>query len=635
MKTYSLIRKIFLAGFIAAALPMTAISVNAEETSSTDPKAIALLPQQNEYRNTLNLSGVWNFKADPDNVGETDGWQNGLTGGQPIAVPGSWNEQISGLNGYLGTVWYETSFTVPTAWKNDRIFVRIGAAAYMSKVYVNGKLAGTHEGGSLPYAIELNSYLNLSGENTLSVEVENELSQTRIPLGNIVGQPKRQHPHTSYDFFPYGGLQRDVTLYSVPKKASISDVTVVPSFEGSTGYLDIKVETAGSASKVKVTVSGEGKADVTTSASVSSKIANCKVTLPDVTLWSTDNPYLYKVKIELPGSDAYTVTTGVRTIKVTEDNILLNGEPIKLKGFGKHEDFPIFGRSKTTPVTVKDMELMKWCGANCFRTSHYPYDESVYEVADRAGILVIDETPAVGLIFFDSPENIARRKEVCEQMLTEMINRDKNHPSVIMWSVANEPSPKSVGGTNYTGLEQQGESEENRVAREFLGGLLDMARELDPNRPATFAHMSGSPSTWVEKCDVICLNRYYGWYSQAGDMPSALKYLSGEMDKMHSTYNRPVMLTEFGADAVPGEHSEYREMFTEEFQRDFINSYLDVANTKTFVSGMLIWNFADFHTAQAMHRVLARNFKGIFTIDRKPKMAAYLLHERWFGKDNY
>ena len=633
MKTYSLIRRLIICSLTAACLTPAAF---AGEPNSTFIKNIALLPQQNECRNAVSLSGVWSFKADPSDTGETEGWQNGLTGAQPIAVPGSWNEQITGLNGYLGTVWYETTATVPQAWRSERVFLRIGAAAYMSKLYVNGTLAATHEGGSLPYSVEVNSLLKFGAENVITVEVENQLGQTRIPTGNIVGQPKRQHPHTSYDFFPYGGLNRDVTLYTVPKRASISDVTVVPSYEGSTGTLDIKVETAGSTSKVRVTVSGTGKADVTATAGVSGSVANCKVQLPDVTLWSLDNPYLYKVKVEVPGADSYTLQCGVRTVKVTDSAILLNGEPVKLKGFGKHEDFPIFGRSKTVPVTVKDFELMKWCGANCFRTSHYPYDESVYEVADRAGILVIDETPAVGLIFFDNEENIARRKTVCEQMVEEMITRDKNHPSVIMWSVANEPSPKTIGGAGYTGLEQSGESEENRVAREFLGGLLDYARSLDPTRPATFAHMSGSPSSWLEKCDVICINRYYGWYSQAGDMPSALKYLAGDMDKLHSTYNRPVVMTEFGADAVPGQHSEYREMFTEEFQRDFIASYLDVANTKDFVAGMLIWNFADFHTAQAMHRVLARNFKGVFTIDRKPKMAAYLLHERWFGKkDSY
>lgn len=613
-------------------LPLFATPASAQVPNSTDTKNIALAPQQNECRNVLSLSGVWSFKTDPDNSGESEGWQQGLSDGEPIAVPGSWNEQITGLKHYSGHVWYEKKFTVPSLWKNERIFLRVNGAAYASKVFVNGELVGTHQGGSLPFAFEVNNYVKPGSENIVSIVVENELEQTRIPVGNIQGGTHRQDPNTAYDFYPYGGLQRDVELYTVPNSVSLSDITIVPSFEGSTGYFDIALEVKGKATKAVATITAPGKDKVTANLTPN---GSSRVSLSDVTLWDTENPFLYNVKVDLyQGSkvvDSYSLSTGVRTIATDGSSILLNGKAIQLRGFGKHEDYPIFGRGKALPVTVKDFQLMKWCGANSFRTSHYPYDESVYELADQMGILIIDEIPSVGLIFNDVEANIALRKSVCDQMLEEMIARDKNRTSVIMWSVANEPMSYSQN-TDLRGVLQ--ETEENRAAREFLTSLMNQARTLDPSRLVTFVE-TNTPHNWSEACDVVCINRYYGWYSHVGDMEGALKALSDEIDLLDKTYGKPVIVSEFGADTVPGNHSEYREMFSEEFQCDFIASYLDVANTKPCVAGMMIWNFADFHTGQAIHRVGARNLKGVFTIDRSPKMAAYLLHDRWFGKEGY
>lgn len=613
--------------------PLFSLFADAQVPNSTDTKNIALAPQQNDCRNVLSLSGVWNFKTDPDNIGEVEGWQQGLSGSEPIAVPGSWNEQITGLKHYSGNVWYEKSFTVPSGWKKERIFLRVNGAAYASKVFVNGELVGTHQGGSLPFAFEVKNYVNVGAENTVSIVIENELEQTRIPVGNIGGGGShRQYPGTAYDFYPYGGLQRDVEIYTVPTSASLSDIRIVPSFEGSTGALDIALQVKGKATKAVATVTAPGKEKVTANLTLN---GSALVELPDVTLWDTENHFLYNVKVELyQGSkvvDSYTLSTGVRTIATNGASILLNGKPIQLRGFGKHEDYPIFGRGKALPVTVKDFQLMKWCGANSFRTSHYPYDESVYELADQMGILIIDEIPSVGLIFNDGEANIALRKSVCDQMLEEMIARDKNRTSVIMWSVANEPTSSS-NNVNVNGVMQ--ETDENRAAREFLTALMDQARELDPSRLVTFVE-TNTPHNWSAACDVVCINRYYGWYSHVGDMEGALKALNDEIDELSETYDKPIIVSEFGADTVPGNHSEYREMFSEEFQCDFIASYLDVANTKPSVAGMMIWNFADFHTGQAIHRVGARNLKGVFSIDRSPKMAAYLLHDRWFGKEGY
>lgn len=594
-----------------------------------DARNIALQPQQNEYRNVLNISGIWNFLADQQAVGISEKWYEQLPDGSPIAVPGSWNDQKEGLHHYLGHVWYERETFVPATWKSERVFLRVGSANYLAKVWVNGQEVGVHEGGHLPFAFDISSYVRFGQQNRITIEVENELRADRVPLGNVRAS-MRNYPATNYDFFPFGGLHRDVILYTVPRKSSLSDVTITTQLDGT---ITLKVEKTGTAKGGCVSLRGHDGKTASRSFSFSGNTATVKVQIPDVQLWSPEHPYLYETTVELKDGgktvDAYRCQTGVRTIAVEGSRLLLNGKPIHLRGFGKHEGFPIFGRAFAQPVAVKDFELMRWTGANSFRTSHYPYDESVYDMADRLGFLIIDEMPSVGLYFYDEQDNIDRRRAVCDQYLEEMIRRDKNHPSVIIWSVANEPSYKGMGGANYDGKEQKGDDRENQQAIQFLGGLVKQAKEMDPTRLSTFVGVSGGPASWLSVCDIVCINRYYGWYTNAGDMEGAIKILDGELERIWGLYHKPIIMTEFGADAIAGEHSEYAVMFSEEFQCNFITDYLNLANTKDYVAGMHIWNFADFTTGQAMFRVAAKNFKGVFTQDRKPKMAAHMLHERW------
>ena len=612
--------------FLASALSAMAMT-------EADPKNIALAPQQNEYRNVMMLDGIWQFCADPDKQGESAGWQNGLPKSTDIAVPGSWNDQVEGMHNYLGLAWYETDVFVPAAWRNERIFLRFNSANYMAQVWVNGIAVGQHEGGHLPFAFEVNPYLKIGQKNHIAVTVENELSQTRVPNGNVPGQ-MRSFPATNYDFFPYSGLQRSVMLYTVPR-TSLQDVTITTGFEGTEGTIKVAVEKQGNASRGTVIVTDREGRQLKAGLTFTGNQANVEIKIPDVHLWSCDDPYLYDVDILLGKTDAYHTHTGVRTIAKNDQSLLLNGKPIRLRGFGMHEDFPVFGRGVAHPVTVRDFQLLKWIGANSFRTSHYPYDEAVYDIADREGILIIDEIPAVGLLFYDGEENVSIRQKQCEKALSEMLHRDKNHPSVIMWSVANEPMHKGVGGANYDGKEKQGEDEENQLAIRNLGRLVEICHEQDPSRLATFVAMSGSPSSWHQVGDIICINRYYGWYTNPGRMDQAMQIMNGELEKLYGQYHTPIVMTEFGADTSPGFHSHNHDMFSEEFQCEFIASYLDLANTKGYVTGMMVWNFADFKTGSAMHRMNAMNYKGVFTQTRQPKMAAHELRRRWVGTNRY
>jgi beta-glucuronidase len=602
----------------------------AQTFTPADPSLIALYPQQNDLRNTLNLSGMWKFKKDSLNVGERENWQNGLTEARSIAVPGSWNEQFADLRDYLDRAWYETETYVPSSWKGQRIYIRIGSANYAAKLWINGKAVGAHEGGHLPFAFEIGQFVNWGGPNRISIQIENILKPSRVPTGNVQGGPFTNFPKSNYDFFPFAGLHRAVWLYAVPSAASIKDITVKTSFAGTTGSVEVKVDADGKATRGSVIITGNGQR-FEAPIRLTANTAIATLAIPNVRLWSPEAPYLYQVEVTIGDNkatlDRYTLETGVRTIAVTDKELLLNGKPIFLKGFGKHEDFPIFGRGTAQPVIVKDFSLMKWTGANSFRTSHYPYDEEFMRMADREGFLVIDEIPAVGLYFHGDTTELAQRQVMVKQYINELITRDKNHPSVIMWCVANEPFPREVSVTGGPGGR-----EATPKSIELFQEMFSLVKQKDPTRLAVLVGVMGGPAEWVGMSDIICINRYYGWYTHAGDMAGALKLLSMEMDGLHKKFNKPVMITEFGADTYPGMHSDEPEMFTEEFQTNFIKAYLDVAASKDYVVGMHVWAFSDFKTGQGIIRFGGVNYKGVFTRDRKPKAAAYYLRSRWTKK---
>jgi beta-glucuronidase len=606
--------------------------LSAQNLIAANPDNIGLFPQQNDFRNTLNLSGIWKFKKDSLDVGEKEKWFNGLNNYRSIAVPGSWNEQFDDLRDYLNQAWYETDTFIPSGWKGQRIFIRVGSASYAAKIWINGVQIGYHEGGNLPFVFEISSSVRWGTNNRISIQVENILKPTRVPTGEVKGGPFQNFPRSNYDFFPFAGLQRNVYLYAVPTAASIKDITIKTGFTDTTGQVEVNIKTEGKATKARIIISGNGRKQEF-SANILNQVATASVLIPNVRLWSPDDPFMYTVEVVIGNGktifDRYTLETGVRTIVANNNQLLLNGKPIFLKGFGKHEDFPVFGRGTANPVIVKDFELMKWAGANSFRTSHYPYDEEFMQMADRQGFLVIDEIPAVGLYFHGDSSELAQRQAMCKQYINELITRDKNHPSVIMWCVANEPFPRNISTTGTSA-----DREATSVSTAALKELITLVKEKDKSRLAVLVGVMGGPSEWLGLSDVICINRYYGWYTHTGDLAGATKLLGMELDGLHKKFNKPIIITEFGADAYPGMHAEQSEMFTEEFQVDFLKAYLDVAEKRNFVAGMHVWCFADFKTGQGIIRFGGMNYKGVFTRDRKPKMAAHYLHSRWANKSS-
>jgi beta-glucuronidase len=575
-----------------------------------------LYPQLNKTRNLLSLDGLWAFAPDPNNIGETENWYDGLPPDctRDIFVPASWNEQYDDLYNFHGVGWYERKLDLPPGFGTgeERIFLRVGSVFQRARVWVNGQFCGEYNNPHLPFEFEPGSYLQSSREIRIIIRVDAAIAPDDLPPAIYHGaEPKPdawqadQYPAAAYDFFPYGGIHRPVYLYTTAS-TFIRDIEVQTEISGRVRYkitlseaadLTVRINSAGQTTEYKL--SNEA------SASGQFEIANPR-------LWQPADPFLYNMKVQLWDAakllDEYNLVYGVREIKVEGGKLLLNGQSLFLKGFGKHEDFDILGKGLNLGVLVRDFDLLKWVGANSVRTSHYPYAEEFLDYADRHGLLVIDETPFVGLrehLF--TPEKLAQAKTV----IGELIARDKNHPSVIMWSLANEPFVESERGA------------------EFFREMYEFARDRDAARPIIYAaHLTPAFNRGLQYYDLICLNQYHGWYTLPGQLDKGVAQFEKTIEEFWQTFQKPILISEFGADALAGVHSTRDQMFSEEYQAEFIAKYYELITSKEYCIGAHVWCFADFRTPQHYTRVV-NNRKGVFTRDRQPKLAAHLLRQLW------
>ena len=588
-----------------------------------------LYPVSTESRQLVGLDGIWNFKLDKGN-GLSDKWfEKKLEETITMAVPASYNDlnETAEVRDHVGNVWYEREFVVQKQLLTERLVLRFGSVTHKAKVYVNGTLAAEHKGGFTPFEVEINELVSV-GKNRLTVCVDNIVDETILPVGlfkeeTLADGTKKLKNSPNFDFFNYAGIHRPVKIYTTPKNY-ISDITLVSNLNGDNGVIDYSVDLNGTG-EVKVSFVDEEGNTVATALG-STGVLNVK----NVKLWEPLKAYLYNVVVELTDAngvvDIYELPFGVRTVEVKDGKFLINNKPFYFKGFGKHEDSYVHGRGFDEAINIKDFSLMKWIGANSFRTAHYPYSEEIMRLADRQGIVVIDETPGVGIhLNFMATLMVGGEKrdtfkeiqtfEHHKDVIRELVARDKNHACVVMWSVANEPASEEKG------------------AYEYFKPLVDLTRELDPQkRPVTIVtHMMATP----DKClvadfiDVLCLNRYYGWYVAGGDFESAKAMLNAELTGWGKRCpGKPIMFTEYGADTVAGLHDTNPVMFTEEYQVEYFNANHEVVDTfETFI-GEQVWNFADFATSQGIIRVQG-NKKGVFTRDRKPKYVAHVLRNRW------
>ncbi|HKL72547.1 MAG TPA: glycoside hydrolase family 2 TIM barrel-domain containing protein [Marinilabiliaceae bacterium] len=580
-----------------------------------------------ENRNTLTLNGYWKYIVDPYQTGYYDyrrevrdleenpnrsesiflGYkaQNSrdrveydFDKADNILVPRDWNSQKEKLFYYEGAIWYYKAFDYDIK-ESTRQFIYFGAANYESDVYLNGKKLGKHKGGFTPFNYEITGKVKPKG-NFVIVQVNNTRGVDEVPTINT-------------DWWNYGGITRDVELVEVPE-TFIRDYYLQLAADDAS-YIEFSVQLDGkqkAGEEVEVNIP---EAKVTTTFITNELgVAKGRIKAKKLRRWSPETPYLYDVELSHNGNKLND-RIGFRTLKTDGADILLNGKSVFLRGISIHEENPIRGGRA---YSVEDARMLlgwaKELGCNFVRLAHYPHNENMVRMADEMGLMVWSEVPVYWTIQWENEATF----DNAQNQLVDMISRDKNRASVIIWSVANE-TPVS------------------EVRTEFLKKMINTTRSMDPVRLVSAAlerhtkpgtenvQVIGDPMQ--QYVDVISFNQYLGWY---GGPPESLA--SAEFD---IEFNKPVIVTEFGAGALQGYHGTTDDLWTEEFQEYLYIETVKMLDKIPQLRGMTPWILADFRSPR---RTLSDiqdgwNRKGLISETGNKKKAFFILRDYYKTKE--
>ncbi len=551
-------------------------------------------------RTQIDLGGWWDFTADPGDVGESRAYYANFPAAETaLWVPGTWNAVARYWN-YVGPGWYKRRFDMP-ATGNVRIC--FGSVFYTAKVWVDGKPAGEHEGGYLPFSMTLKDLAK--GGHTLVVRADNRLTEHSLPKKNV-------------DWFPYGGIDRPVYAEMVAP-VFVERFQVVPStVRGGGARLAVKllIRNLGSAptdAGVAFSVDGAQLLSGRHALKPGANPIELEARLESPRLWSPSRPNLYSARVTLgPGLDDQFTRFGIREIRADGAAIRLNGAPLKLAGANRHEDHPDWGSAAPPHLLRQDVEIIKRLGANAVR-AHYPLPELFMDYCDQYGLVFLSEVPA-----WQYSAAQLRSPEVQEKILSQfeqMVARDMNHPSVIAWSLGNEwPKPDA--------------------SYDIISSLVQRARKFDPTRLLMF--VTGGPNVWRvhELIDVIGVNwAQYQWYDPFTTLDGAEGEKSiADLSRIHARYpNKPVILTEIGgAESQAGWHNWGNVKWSEEFQARNVEDSARHALAEDWISGGCVWQFSDTRSAPERFlsgRMRGWNGKGIVDAWRSPKLAFYRLQQ--------
>ena len=556
-----------------------------------------------DFHQNLRKDGFFmNAPFDPNGPPQDYNFANAST----LKVPGDWNTQRPDVLYYEGPIWYQRDFE-HTAKPNTRTFLHFGAANYRTFVWVNTQKVCEHEGGFTPFDCDITSVLH-DGKNFVVLSVDN----TRIADGV---------PTLQTDWWNYGGLTRDVSLVEVPTQF-IDDYDLHLS-RTNHDLIEGYVHVENSAPGTTVTVSIPELHARTEAAVDANSRAPVSIPVQALSLWSPENPKLYKVEIvanSAPAADSIEDEIGFRTIETRGTQILLNGQPIFLRGVSIHAEAPYrTGRA----YSQKDVDtLLGWAkelGCNYVRLAHYPHDQRMTRTADRLGIMVWSEIPDYWALQFDNPSVLAKSK----QQLGEMIRRDRDKASIILWSVANE-TPNTEARTKY------------------LTAMVDLAHQLDPTRLVTAALLvrteknpAGGTTKIVDDplgnaLDVIGTNEYIGWYEQGLTGPDTTTW--------DIRYQKPLIMSEWGADAKAGLHAPAGgatpPIWTEEYQAELYRHQIPMLNRIPQLRGTSPWVLMDFRSPRRVNPGLQDNFnrKGLISDQGEKKQAFFVLQKAYIEK---
>lgn len=564
-----------------------------------------------EGRKTTSLNGQWQVIVDPYESGyynyryqpSDNGYfknakpknkseliEYDFDKSETLKVPGDWNTQSDQLFFYEGTVWYKKSFDYQRK-PNTRLFVYFGAANYVADVYLNGEKLGQHEGGFTPFNFEITNRIK-DTDNFLVVKVDNKRRRDAVPT-------------LMTDWWNYGGLTREVKLIETPQ-TFVNDY-MVQLQRGSrnrvTGWAKLSGDNLNQKITIRIPEVGVNLS-FTTNASGTAAIDFTA----DLKLWSPDSPKLYDVFIESE-TDQVREQIGFRSVETRGTDILLNGKPIFLRGICIHEEAPLRGgRAYSREDAVTLLTWAKELGANFVRLAHYPHNEFMVREADRMGIMVWSEIPVYWTIQWENPDTLKNARN----QLQEMIARDKNRAAVVIWSVANE-TPLS----------------DARLS--FLKNLITHARSLDATRllSAAMERHYINPTTQLiddplgEFLDVLGCNEYVGWYDGLPEKADALEW--------KSKYQKPLVMSEFGGDALFNHHGDSLTRWTEEYQESIYHHQIAMLKKIPFLRGTSPWILTDFRSPRRPLPGIQDfwNRKGLIS-DRGEKKKAFYVLQRWY-----
>ncbi|RKQ43208.1 beta-glucuronidase [Roseivirga pacifica] len=505
-------------------------------------------------------------------------------------IPTDWNTADEKLFYYEGTVWFKKSFS-HSQQEGKRYFLYFGAVNYKAEVYLNGEKLGTHVGGFTPFHYEVTD--QLKEENFVVVKVDNKRAKEAVPTLNT-------------DWWNYGGITRDVKLVSTPNTFIEDYQFVLEDMNSKTVQGSVTLTGNDVASKpVSIEIPElKVKESLTTNAQ---GIATFNFRAKKMTLWSPESPKTYQAIIQ-SGDDSLEDQIGFKSIQTEGQKIVLNGEPVFLRGISIHEEKLGGGRVSTKAEAKQLLTYAKELGCNYVRLAHYPHNEHMVRLADEMGIMLWEEIPVYWTIDWTNSETYAN----AEAQLTRMIQRDKNRAATIIWSMANETPVRA---------------ERN----DFLTRLATKARSLDPTRLISAAlEQSYDPNDgnirsiddpYAQVVDVLSFNQYTGWYGGTPESPRLVKW-NIDIDK-------PVLVSEFGAGAKYGFHADKMTRWSEEYQAYLYQETIEMLNRIEQLQGFSPWILMDFRSPRRVLPGIQDNWnrKGLLSEKGEKKMAFSVLEK--------
>ncbi|TFF98774.1 MAG: hypothetical protein EU547_00415 [Promethearchaeota archaeon] len=540
----------------------------------------------------ISLDGSWKYFIDYENDGiekeifTPTSIKNNIEKYSSIDIPFCWNS-LEGLERYEGYFWYFKIFKIEDFdLESSEFFLNFNGINYKSKIWINGSYLGSHEGGFLPFHFKINSSdIHLDSDNYLAIQVENLRRRGRIP-GKL------------FDWYNWGGIYRDV-YYRVLPKLRIDWIHIKPKLKKNRARLLVNYKITG-LEKFQYVIKFDNNKLETDIINPDQKRGSFEVCLEKPKLWSPEYPNLYEITINLEKNNfELTERFGIREIETRGPYLYLNKKRIKLYGVNLHEELVPYGRSIPFESRREDLKNIKKLGFNALRSAHYSHDESLLDLADEIGLLILEEIPVYWNMKYKSIETL----KLAAKMIHDLIFRDFNHPSVIFWSVGNEVPIESI------------------QCHRFMLLLVKYAKKLDPTRLVSYVSSHFLSDHYRRKTDIATLNEYFGWYFLTVKNLNYILELTRGM-----AFNKPWFITEFGAGAKNGFHSSELEKFSEENQAYIISRSIKIFNSKDWIAGWFIWIYRDFKSAIRTNQYQEGfNRKGLVSEKNEKKLIAKIM----------